>query len=259
MIAWSAHLSTLFAEHAPLDRPAAAAAAGFTAVETWWPPAAPADEWTDAVNAAGLRAVLVNADGGDLAAGERGYCNLPDRRDEVVDAVDAAVRVGVACGGGTVNLLVGRDDGIRPRPDQLTVACDTVRAAADRARALGGRIVIEHLNSLDVDRPLVATPSDALHFVEAVDHPAVSVLFDAYHAARIGLDPCAEFTRVSGRVGHVQYADCPGRGAPGTGTVSLANLVSQMAMESYHGHIGLEFVPAGPTIEALTGLPPLPD
>jgi hydroxypyruvate isomerase len=259
MITWSAHLSTLFTEHAPLERPAAASAAGFTAVETWWPPAARADEWVAAVNAAGLRAALVNADGGDLAAGERGYCNVPERRDEAIAAVEAAVEVGLACGGGMVNLLVGRDDGVRPRPDQLAVAQDTVRAAAERARALGGRIVIEHLNSLDVDRPLVATPSDALHFVEAVDHPAVSVLFDAYHAARIGLDACAEFARVSGRVGHVQYADCPGRGAPGTGAVSLASLVSQLGMEGYHGDIGLEFVPTGSTVEALAGLPPLPD
>lgn len=258
MIAWSAHLSTLFAEYAPLERPAAAAAAGFTAVETWWPPAAPEDDWIAAVNAAGLRAVLVNADGGDLAAGERGYCNIPGRRDEVVAAVEAAVRVGAACGGGTVNLLVGRDDGVRPRAEQLAVATDAVRAAAERARALGGRIVIEHLNSLDVDHPLVATPSDALHFIEAVDHPAVSVLFDAYHAARIGRDPCAEFTRVSGRVGHVQYADCPGRGAPGTGAISLRTFVSHLGMEGYDGHIGLEFVPAGPTAEALAGLPALP-
>lgn len=257
MIAWSAHLSTLWGELPPLERPAAAAAAGFGAVETWWPPAAPADEWIAAVNAAGVRAALVNADGGDLTAGERGYCNVPGREAEVIAAVEAALRVALACGGDTVNLLVGRDDGVRSRTEQLAVARDTVRAAAGAAAALGGRIVIEHLNALDVDRPLVSTPAEAASFVEAVDHPAVSMLFDAYHAARAGLDPREEFSPVAGLVGHVQYADSPGRGAPGTGTVDLAAFVEHIRGCGYSGHVGLEFTPAGRTEEALEALPPL--
>ncbi|MEQ9337399.1 MAG: TIM barrel protein [Miltoncostaeaceae bacterium] len=258
MIAWSAHLSTLFAEVDPLQRPAAAAAAGFTAVETWWPPAAPADEWAAAERDAGLVAVLVNADGGDLAAGERGFCNHAERADEVVAAVEASVRVGLATGGpGRVNLLVGRDDGVRPREEQVAVAVATVRRAGDAAAALGGSVVIEHLNAHDVDGPLVSTPSEALMFVEAVGHPAVGILFDAYHAVRMDLDARAEFTRVVHRVGHVQYADSPGRGAPGTGTIDLAEFVADLSMEGYRGHVGLEFVPVGSTADALAGLPAL--
>ena len=69
MITWSAHLSTLFAALPPLERPAAARAAGFTTAETWWPAAEDPARWVDAMRAAGLRAAIVNADGGDLAAG----------------------------------------------------------------------------------------------------------------------------------------------------------------------------------------------
>lgn len=259
MIAWSAHLSTLFGEHPPLERPAAAAAAGFAAVETWWPPAAPPAEWAAAVRAAGLRAVLVNADGGDLAAGERGYCNRPERADEVIAAVTAAVALGQATGGpGRVNLLVGRDDSRRPRGEQLAVAVATVRRAGEVAAAAGGSVVIEHLNAHDVAEPLVATPTEALAFVAAVDHPAVSVLFDAYHAARMGLDPSAEFLAISHRVGHVQYADSPGRGAPGSGEVDLTAFAATVAGSGYRGHIGLEFTPAGPTAQAVAALPSPP-
>ncbi len=257
MITWSAHLSTLWGELPALERPAAAAAAGFGAVETWWPPAAPVPDWIAAVNEAGVRAVLVNADGGDLAAGERGFCNVAGREADVVAAVEAALRVALACGGDTVNLLVGRDDGARPRTEQLTVARDAVRAAADAAAALGGGIVIEHLNSHDVTGPLLSTPAQAASFVEAVDHRAVSLLFDAYHAAREGLDPLQEFGRVAGLVGHVQYADSPGRGAPGTGTIDLAGFVAHVRECGYSGHVGLEFAPAGATGEALRGLPAL--
>jgi len=91
VIAFSAHLGILFPELAPLERPAAARAAGYEAVEAWWPPAPHPGDWPGAVRAAGLRAVLVNADGGDLAAGERGFSNLPERAEAVVASARAAV------------------------------------------------------------------------------------------------------------------------------------------------------------------------
>jgi hydroxypyruvate isomerase len=52
-------------------------------------------------------------------------------------------------------------------------------------------------------------------------------------------------------VGHVQFADHPGRGAPGTGTLDLWALVDRLAALGYDGAVGLEFLPAGPT-------PPVP-
>ena len=251
---FSAHLGTLFPEHPPLGRPAAAHAAGFAAVEVWWPPAPLADDWIAAVHAAGVRAVLVNADGGDLAAGERGYCNVPGREDEVIEAVREAARVVRACGGEAVNLLVGRIDRARPVQAQRDAAREVVRAAALEAAALGARIVIEHLNPLDVDGPLLATPAEAAAFVRAVDHDAVRLLYDAYHAARAGCDPVTEIDRVAEVIGHVQYADSPGRGAPGTGTIDIWNLVDRLDAVSYSGPVGLEFLPSGPTLDALAVL-----
>lgn len=254
MIGWSAHLSTLFPDVAPAARPAAAAAAGFHWVETWWPPQPTVEAFVETVTMAGLRAACVNADGGDLAAGERGFCNDPERAEDAVCAVEAAVLAARSMGGGTVNLLVGRDDGVRSLAEQRVVARETVRAAAVAADRLGGRIVVEHLNPLDVDRPLLPTPADAVAFVESVAHPAVSVLFDAYHAARAGLRPVEELERVRGLLGHVQYADAPGRGAPGTGEVDLAEIVEALVAMGYAGCVGLEFAPQGPTPPTLAVL-----
>ncbi|MFN8109467.1 MAG: TIM barrel protein [Thermoleophilia bacterium] len=251
----SAHLSTLFTEAPPLERPALAAAAGFTLVETWWPPAPDPMGWAAAVQRAGLRAAAVNADGGDLAAGERGFCNVPERAGEAVAAAVDAARVAVAAGGGTVNLLVGRVLAGMPEGEQWDTAVATVRAAATAVATLGGRIVVEHLNPVDVDAPLLPTPKAAARFVRDVDHPSVRLLFDAYHAAMAGLDPVTELHRVAGLVGHVQFADCPGRGAPGTGTLSLPDLLSALAALGYRGAVGLEFVPAGDTADALRTVP----
>ena len=247
----SAHLGTLFGELDPLARPAAARAAGFDAVEAWWPPAADPDEWIAAVRAAGVRAELVNADGGDLAAGERGYCTVPGREDDVLRAVCDAARVVTAGGGDLVNLLVGRVDPGRDARAQHDLAVSVVRAAGDEAALLGARIVIEHLNPVDVDAPLLPTPAAAAAFVDAVAHPSVHLLFDAYHAARAGLDPLAELDSVAWRIGHVQYADAPGRGAPGTGTVDLWALLERLDALGYEGRVGLEFVPDGPTADAV--------
>ena len=255
---FSAHLGTLFPELAALDRPAAARAAGFEAVEAWWPPAPDPDEWIAAVRAAGVTAELVNADGGDLAAGERGYCTVPGREGDVLRAVCDAARVVLACGGDLVNLLVGRVDPARDAVFQHQLAVETVRAAGDEAAVLGARIVIEHLNPLDVDAPLLPTPAAAAAFVTEVAHPSVHLLFDAYHAARAGLDPLAEVEPVAHLIGHVQYADSPGRGAPGTGTVDLWALLERLDAVGYEGRVGLEYVPSGPTAESLailTGRP----
>ncbi len=251
MIVLSAHLGTLFQELDPLDRPAAARDAGFGVVEAWWPPASEPGRWAGAVRAAGLRAVMVNADGGDLAAGERGFCNLPDRAGDVVASAVAAAGVVAAAGGDRVNLLVGRFTPDRPEEDQLAAAAEAVRAAADAVAAQGVTIVVEHLNAVEVNRPLVPTPAAAAAFVERVGHPGVRVLFDAYHAAMAGLDPLEEAARVAPLIGHVQFADHPGRGAPGTGTLDLWALVDRLAALGYDGAVGLEFLPGGPT-------PPIP-
>ena len=75
--------SILFAELPLLERPAAARAAGFDAVEFWWPFADPVppdrevDEFVRALGDAGVRLVLLNFIAGNMAAGERGLLSLP--------------------------------------------------------------------------------------------------------------------------------------------------------------------------------------
>ncbi len=50
----------------------------------------------------------------------------------------------------------------------------------------------------------------------------------------------------SGTIGHVQIADVPGRGAPGTGETSFGPLLRQLAESGYPGRVGLEYRPADP-------------
>jgi hydroxypyruvate isomerase len=86
----------------------------------------------------------------------------------------------------------------------------------------------------------------------------VRLLYDAYHAARMGLDPCEDVARHADLIGHVQYADCPGRGAPGTGTVDLWRFVERLDAAGYAGAIGLEYDPRGDTAATLDVLAAAP-
>jgi len=76
--------SILFTELPLLKRPGAARAAGFGAVEFWWPFTDPVpadrevDAFTGALADAGVQLALLNFAGGDMAAGDRGLLGLPD-------------------------------------------------------------------------------------------------------------------------------------------------------------------------------------
>ena len=45
-------------------------------------------------------------------------------------------------------------------------------------------------------------------------------------------------------IAHVQVADPPGRGAPGTGTLDFEPLFARLAADGYDGWVGLEYLPS---------------
>ena len=241
----------LFRELPYLERPAAAAAAGFGVVETWWPGDDVVGEWLDEARAHSLAVRLLNCDCGDIGAGERGFLNVRERRGQTLAAFTAAATAAAEGGAPFVHLLVGRDTGGATREEQLAVAAAVLAECAGIARRAGVRIVIEPINDRDIPGYLVATPADALALIEAAGADDVLLLYDAYHAARMGSDPVAEVAPWLPRIGHVHYADCPGRGAPGTGTIDLARFVAVLESEGYEGAVGLELDPGPSTPDAL--------
>lgn len=254
MIRFSAHLSMLFTELPALERPAAAAGAGFELVESWWPPADDTDAWVAAVGDAGVGVSCLNADGGDIAAGQRGYCNLAERDEETLAAVRAALALAERVGCPYVNVLPGLAATDRPVAGQLDHAAAVYRRIGDLAAASGRTIVVEPINALDVPAYLLPTPAQVANFIGRVGHPAVRMLFDAYHCARGGDDPIRDVVTHIGVVGHVQYADHPGRGAPGSGEIDLDAFVAALKRAGYRGAIGMEFAPSGPTTTSLAFL-----
>jgi hydroxypyruvate isomerase len=247
---WSAHLSMLFTEVAAGRRPEAARAAGFSVVETWWP-SEDLDAWTTAVRRAGVGVALINAEAGDVLAGERGFLNVAALRDRELGRVREAVRVAARLGAPRVNVLVGRSlPGIPARRQRAEIVGALREAAAD-AVAAGITLVVEPINAIDVPGYLLPRAVDAHALIQSVGSSGVRLLYDAYHAARAGADPAREALAFLDVIDHVQFADCPGRGAPGTGTLDLGALVEALSAAGYQGAIGLEYDPHGDTAASL--------
>lgn len=246
---YDVNLSIVFTELPLLDRPAAARDAGFDAVEMWWPfpVPEPADREIDAllrrIADAGVRLVGLNFDAGDMGAGERGLASLTGGSARFRANIDVAVGIAEATGCRVLNALYGnRDPGVDPRAqEELAVA--NVTLAAEAARRCGATVVVEPLNSVDnPDYPLTSATA-ALAFADRVDADNVALLADFYHLTVMGEDPLDVIERHAGRFGHVQIADAPGRGAPGTGSLPLDRWLAALDRAGYEGWVALEHVP----------------
>jgi hydroxypyruvate isomerase len=75
-----ANVSILFKEVPFLERFERAAAAGFAAVEFWWPAGEALDEVEAAIREAGVAVALFNFDAGEMAAGHRGLLRTASGR-----------------------------------------------------------------------------------------------------------------------------------------------------------------------------------
>ncbi|MBO0715662.1 MAG: hypothetical protein J2P59_12960, partial [Acidimicrobiales bacterium] len=58
-----------------------------------------------------------------------------------------------------------------------------------------------------------------------------------------------------GLIAHVQIADHPGRGEPGTGKLDLLRYLAALEEHGYSGWVGLEYAPTTSTLESLAWLP----
>lgn len=245
MTRWTVNCSILFTELPLLQRPAAARAAGFDAVEFWWPfpTAAPSDAEVDrfvrAIEDAGVQLTGLNLAAGDMPGGDRGLASWPGRETEFRDSVDIAAGIGERLGTRVFNALYGnRVDGVDPRDQDDLAAQNLARAAA----LLDGTVVLEPLSG--AERYPLRTAADALAVADRLGAPNVALLADLYHLTVNGDDVAAVIRDHGPRIGHVQIADAPGRHEPGTGQIPFDAHLAALAEAGYSGRIGLEYVPS---------------
>ncbi|RZQ59739.1 hydroxypyruvate isomerase family protein [Amycolatopsis suaedae] len=250
------NLSLVFTELPLLERPAAAKAAGFDAVELWWPfpDAEPAnrelDRLADAIRDAGVSLVGLNFDAGDMAEGDRGLLSRPAQSSRFRANIPVAVAFATGLGCTTLNALYGnREPDVFPE-QQDELAEENLTLAARAADAAGATVVLEALNAEQNPHYPITTSNQAFTVIDRLKRPNVKFLADFYHLTMMGEDVLALIDRSAHRFGHVQIADVPGRGQPGTGDMPYGDILKRLADSPYDGPVGLEYKPSGPSAQS---------
>jgi len=221
---------------------------GLGAVEFWWPFASAqpsvreVEEFVAAVTESGLELVALNLFAGDMGAGDRGVLSWPGFEQEFRASVEVARRIQAATGCSVFNALYGqRRDGFGDDRQRET-AIANLEHACDVLAPEGGTVVLEPLSGF-ADYPLTV----AAEVMDVVDlarqfSPNVGMLLDVYHLWANGDDVARAIDRYAPGIAHVQLADGPGRGVPGSGRLPLLEWVERLRTAGYAGRFALEFV-----------------
>ena len=248
---FAANLTMLFTELPFMQRFEAAARAGFEGVEYLFPYAFDKKELAAALRANGLQQVLHNLPAGDWEAGERGIACHPDRTGEFAEGIGMAIDHATALGCPQVNCLVGKlPSGVDPAAARTTLVAN-LRLAARALEAAGLRLLIEPVNHFDIPGFFLTRTDQALALIDDVGAANLRVQYDLYHAQRMEGELGNTLAQHLPRIGHIQVADNPGRGEPGTGEINFAWLFRHIDALGYDGWIGCEYKPRASTLAGL--------
>lgn len=139
------------------------------------------------------------------------------------------------------------------RQESLRIVSTAFARATEVAAELGVTILLEAVNTR-VDHPgvLFSRTEDSYGVARQVNSPRVKVLYDLYHSVAEGEDTQAVLKQILGAIGHVQVADFPGRGEPGSGKIDWRGKLAELRDSGYAGVIGVECHPTRPsTADAL--------
>jgi len=247
----AANLSMLFTELPFMERFEAAARAGFEAVEYLFPYDFDVRELAAALRRNGLRQVLHNLPAGNWNAGERGIACHPDRVAEFREGVGRAIDYALALDCPQLNCLAGIPPADLAQGRAQAALVENLRFAAQRLQEAGLGLLIEPVNTFDIPGFFVNRTDQAIALINETGSDNLKLQYDIYHAQRMEGELGATLSKHIARIGHIQLADNPGRGEPGTGEINYAWLFGHIDTIGYEGWIGCEYKPRATTAEGL--------
>lgn len=248
---FAANLSWLFTERPFPERFAAAAQAGFDAVELLFPYDYAPDQIARWQREADVQTVLFNLPPGQWLNGERGLAAQPGREQDFRASVELALLHARALGVRRVHAMAGLTDPDVPRSVQHATYVANLRYAAARAARQGVEILIEPINPGDMPHYFLTHVGQALKIIAEVAAPNLRLQFDAYHVHRVGDNVAAGFAAALPHIGHIQIAGSPGRNEPDSGELDYRALFGQIDAAGYTGWLGCEYRPRGATADGL--------
>ncbi|WP_193334764.1 hydroxypyruvate isomerase family protein [Devosia beringensis] len=249
MVKLAANLTMMFNEHAFLDRFAAAADAGFTAVEFLFPYDHTVDAIAERLQHHKLTLALFNLPPGDWAAGARGMAAVPAQRAAFAASVAQAMDYAKVLKPARLHLMSGH--GRRDDADAVAAYSDNIALACAAAAPLGIEIVIEPINGRDMPGYFLNDFAWAANLIGAIGLPNLKLQYDIYHRQILHGDVLTSLAKLLPIIGHVQIAAVPHRHEPGSGELDDIGILQQLDALGYRDFVGLEYRPKGDTVMGL--------
>ncbi|WP_442498504.1 hydroxypyruvate isomerase family protein [Methylobacter sp. sgz302048] len=251
MLKFTANLSLLFTEADLIERFEAASRQDFTAVEIQFPYALDAQTLKNALTAAGQKLVLFNVDADDLLQGGEGLACVPEKQARFRQAVAQTLAYAEVLKPAAINVLPGRCLNESRLPKYMKTFKENLCFAADAFAPLGIKTVFEAINTCDMPGFIIHSGAQMLAVLDELDRPDLFMQYDVYHMQMMGEDPIRFIADHADKIGHIQFADCPGRAQPGTGRIDFERLFSAIEKSGYSGWVGAEYKPMGTTLDSL--------
>lgn len=252
MLRFAANISFMFTELPFLERFCAARAAGFDAVEFHYPYEYDSRDVLAQLDYHRLAPVLINIRAGLAASSEWGFAGVPGREETFRQCVSEAIEYALSIGVPQLNCLAGvQSSGMDAGLCEAALIANLRYAAGECAHA-NLALNLEPINTQDVPGYLVSNTVQAIRVMDAVAAENLKLQFDCYHmqimegggAAALA----ATIERLLPRIGHIQFADAPGRHEPGTGVIDYRHLFKQIgrmvASGKYAGWVSAEYYPS---------------
>lgn len=245
---FAANIAYLFSERPFIERFAAAAKAGFTAVEAQFPYDTPASAARAELEKHKLTMLGINtARGGDS---EFGLAAVPGREHEFDTLIRQSLDYIGALGGSAVHCLAGKvPPEARPAAERVFIA--NLSRAADLAAEKNITLLIEPINPRDRPGYFLNRAEHAADIIAKIGKPNIKIQFDFYHAQIVGGDLLRRFETCQKLVGHVQIAAVPSRHEPDEGEVNYPEIYKALDALGYAGWIAAEYFPRGRTEDGL--------
>ena len=253
---FSANISMMFTERPVLDRMAAARDAGFGAVEIQFPYEVALDTFAGALERSGLPLAVMNFPVGDLLEGGPGLAAMPGREAAFQAGVVEARRYAEVLKPRNVNVITGWPPPTLARVDCIATLVANLRHGAAVMSEIGVGVTVEPVNTRDRPGYFLSTSKQGIAAIEAAGHENLGLEYDIYHMQIMEGDLGPTLERLVGRIGHIQFADTPGRHEPGTGEIDFAAVFDLIDRIDYDGWVGAEYNPTGHTEDSLGWLKP---
>ncbi|MDQ1208643.1 hydroxypyruvate isomerase [Acinetobacter baylyi] len=237
------NLSMIFTESPLIERFALAYQYGFQHVEIQFPYELSIEEIQTQLAQYNLSLCLINVPAGDLMQGGDGLAGIPGQEQTFAQALQQAVEYATALNVPRVNILAGKQPVDTDLLPCLNTLASNLKFACERLTEHGIEPVFEMINGTDIPRFLVQNIAQAQEMLEAVRHPALKMQYDCYHMAMMGEDVLAGLKENIGQIGHIQFADCPGRHEPDTAQIHFNEIFQWIQQSTYQGYIAAEYRP----------------